>query len=268
MKKYRFLLSMSLIALLAACSNDETTPETPTPAPTTETPVATPTDTTTETPTEPEPTEPATEQTDEYNIEMGIDAMAMWESFELGSDFYKNYDSDTLISEEYHESWQYVKDPVQMYASLHSIGFSNMHIEQYATESEAYMSMDMGEWEAVDTADVDFEGPILPRMGLMNIIISSEGQVSKSDTTYTVDVDPSSFMDVMNGLYEEIYSGMFDEEVDFSSMQATITHNNDHIIGLELLASGTTSEGVPVTYDFKEEYSNVNGLTSIENPAK
>lgn len=265
MKKYFLLLVLSLLMVLTACSS-ENAEDTIKPNNSEENNKDT--KSLTESDAEPEEGDSGAPFALEGEIENYIDGMVHWTSFEMYNDFYQNSDAEDAINEEYHEEWKYVSKPLQMYFSGHSIGFSNMQFEQYATETEAYMNENMSEWVAVDADSVDLNNPIDRRMSLLNVIVSSAGVVSSSDLEYVKTIDAADMITVMNELFKAMFSVSFDEEMELSAVEAIITVDGERITNLEIIANGTDADGNSVEYDFTERYENINGFTEIASPVK
>ncbi|MER2000407.1 MAG: hypothetical protein ABS882_11575, partial [Lysinibacillus sp.] len=229
MKKY--LLMSSLLLLLVACAAEETDEVDATPTEQqTEAPEESPENSETETEGGEIDKEPDTANEDslEGTIENYIDGLVNWKSFKMFSDATVTYGSPDATNEEYHQEVHYVTEPLQLYRSSQSILNSNMHFEQYVTEKEAFNN-DAGEWIEVDVTEEDLINPIDKRIRLLNILISSKGNILANSFEYHHSVDKSHYVEVMNAVYDAMFGIPFDIDVELNSVNAVITVNQERI---------------------------------------
>ena len=260
----------SLLLLLVACAAEETDEVDATP---TEQQTESPEDSPEESETETEggeidtENETANEDSLEDSIEYYIDGLVNWTSFKMFSDVTVTYGSPDATNEEYHQEVHYVTEPLQLYRSSHSIVISNMHFEQYATETEAFNN-DAGEWIEVDVTEADLTNPIDKRMSLLNILISAKGNVLANSFEYHHSVDKSQYVEVMDAVYDALFGIPFDVDVELNYVKGVITVNQERIQKIKFTAKGTKSDGDTVDISIEEKYNEVNEFTEIENPVK
>lgn len=218
-----------------------------------------------------------------------IGQMAQWQSYKTSVDQYETFfDKEQNIDSEFHETFEFIREPFQLFKSTHSIRFQNDRMDRYIVanaetgELEGVERFSLEEWQTVEDPQYYSKTIIPARAEMLQAMIdfSEERVVSEDGQSLTLNVQLEKSKEAYNKMVLSLFYNVTDEELT-EDLQEQIAMGET---GVERIAVFIYSNGTNITgydgiiytnfindqqYDkitIEERFSEMNTLTSTTTP--